>query len=111
MHGGAEKAVYAYPSEHYEYWRTQLSDVSLSWGAFGENLTTSGLREDNLYIGDLLLVGSAVLQVTQPRMPGKCLKRMAPQVGLEPTTLRLTAGCSAIELLRSVVKRWERLRR
>ncbi len=69
VHGGSEKAVYAYPSEHYEYWRKQLSDVSLSWGAFGENLTTAGLWEDTLCIGDLLRVGSAVLQITQPRMP------------------------------------------
>jgi MOSC domain-containing protein YiiM len=69
VHGGSEKAVYAYPAEHYEYWRKQLSDVSLSWGAFGENLTTAGLWEDTLCIGDLLRVGSAVLQITQPRMP------------------------------------------
>ena len=69
VHGGSEKAVYAYPVEHYEYWRKQLSDVSLSWGAFGENLTTEGLLEDTLCIGDLLRIGSAVLQVTQPRMP------------------------------------------
>ena len=46
-----------------------MSDVSLSWGAFGENLTTEGLLEDTLCIGDLLRIGSAVLQVTQPRMP------------------------------------------
>src|SRR5215470_14525560 len=69
VHGGSEKAVYAYPAEHYEYWRKQLPDVSLSWGAFGENLTTDALWEDTLCIGDLLRVGSAVLQVTQPRMP------------------------------------------
>ena len=69
VHGGSEKAVYAYPAEHYEYWRKELSDVSLSWGAFGENLTTEGLREDTLCIGDVLRVGSAVLQITQPRMP------------------------------------------
>jgi len=69
VHGGLEKAVYAYPAEHYEYWRKELSDVSLSWGAFGENLTTEGLREDTLCIGDVLRVGSAVLQITQPRMP------------------------------------------
>ena len=69
VHGGLEKAVYAYPVEHYEYWRKQLSDLSLSWGAFGENLTTEGLLEDILCIGDLLRIGSAVLQVTQPRMP------------------------------------------
>ena len=69
VHGGSEKAVYAYPVEHYEYWRKQLSDVSLLWGSFGENLTTEGLLEDTLCIGDLLRIGSAVLQVTQPRMP------------------------------------------
>jgi MOSC domain-containing protein YiiM len=69
VHGGPEKAVYAYPAGHYNYWRKQLSDVSLRWGAFGENLTTAGLREDTLCIGDLLKIGSAVLRVTQPRMP------------------------------------------
>ena len=69
VHGGWEKAVYAYPAEHYDYWREQLSGSLLSWGAFGENLTTAGLREDEQCIGDLLRVGSAVLQITQPRMP------------------------------------------
>jgi MOSC domain-containing protein YiiM len=69
VHGGSEKAVYAYPAEHYEYWRKQLPDVVLSWGAFGENLTTEGLGEDTLCIGDLLRVGSATLRVAQPRMP------------------------------------------
>jgi len=69
VHGGSDKAVYGYPAEHYEYWRKQLPNTSLSWGAFGENLTTEGLWEDMLCIGDLLRVGSAVLQLTQPRMP------------------------------------------
>jgi len=69
VHGGAAKAVYAYPAEHYEYWRETLPDVSFSWGKFGENLTTEGLTEDTLCIGDRLRVGSAVLMVTQPRMP------------------------------------------
>ena len=69
VHGGSEKAVYAYPAEHYDYWREQLPDVPLSWGAFGENLTTEGLCEDTSCIGDVLRVGSAVLQITQPRMP------------------------------------------
>ena len=69
VHGGSEKAVYGYPAEHYEYWREQLPDVSSSWGTFGENLTTEGLREETLCIGDVLRVGSAVLQITQPRMP------------------------------------------
>ncbi len=69
VHGGSEKAVYAYPAEHYEYWRNELPQVSFSWGKFGENLTTEGLREDTLCIGDRLRFGSAVLMATQPRMP------------------------------------------
>lgn len=69
VHGGLDKAVYAYPVEHYEYWRKQLPDLSMSWGAFGENLTTEGLSEDTLCIGDLVRAGSAILRVTQPRMP------------------------------------------
>jgi MOSC domain-containing protein YiiM len=69
VHGGAEKAVYAYPAEHYEYWRKKLPEVPFTWGKFGENLTTGGLAEDTLCIGDRLRVGSAILMVTQPRMP------------------------------------------
>jgi MOSC domain-containing protein YiiM len=69
VHGGPEKAVYAYPAEHYEYWQKELPVASLSWGSFGENLTTKGVREDTLCIGDRLKVGSAVLMVTQPRIP------------------------------------------
>ena len=69
VHGGAEKAVYAYPVEHYEYWRRQLPNAVLGGGEFGENLTTEGLGEDTLCIGDLLRVGSATLRITQPRMP------------------------------------------
>ena len=69
VHGGTDKAVYAYPAEHYEYWRRELPDVTFSWGQFGENLTTEGLSEDILYIGDRLRVGSTILMVTQPRMP------------------------------------------
>lgn len=69
VHGGPEKAVYAYPSEHYEYWRRELPGVDLPWGAFGENLTTAGLLEHEVRIGDRLRVGSAEFVVTQPRMP------------------------------------------
>jgi MOSC domain-containing protein YiiM len=68
VHGGAEKAVYVYPSEHYQFWREELPGVELPWGAFGENLTTEGLDE-NIHIGDRLLIGSASFVVTQPRMP------------------------------------------
>jgi MOSC domain-containing protein YiiM len=69
VHGGSEKAVYAYPSEHYPYWKEQLPGVDLPWGAFGENFTTEGLQEDALRIGDRLSIGSAEFVVTQPRMP------------------------------------------
>ncbi len=69
VHGGAEKAIYAYPAEHYEYWRKKLPEVPFSWGKFGENLTTEGLTEDTLCIGDRLKVGAAILMVTQPRLP------------------------------------------
>jgi MOSC domain-containing protein YiiM len=68
VHGGANKAVYGYPSEHYEFWRNELG-AELSWGNFGENLTLQGLSENDLFIGDRLQVGSAVLTVVQPRMP------------------------------------------
>jgi MOSC domain-containing protein YiiM len=69
VHGGPSKAVYAYPAEHYEFWRQELPDMDLPWGTFGENLTTQGLREDEVYIGDRFRVGSAELMVTEPRMP------------------------------------------
>jgi MOSC domain-containing protein YiiM len=69
VHGGPHKAIYAYPAEHYAYWRAQLPDHVLVPGNFGENLTTDGLLEEAVRIGDRYRVGSAVLQVTQPRMP------------------------------------------
>jgi MOSC domain-containing protein YiiM len=72
VHGGADKAVYAYPSEHYAFWRNELPDMDLPWGAFGENLTTEGLSEDKVHIGDRFRAGSTEFTVTQPRMP--CVK-------------------------------------
>lgn len=72
VHGGPDKAVYAYPSEHYEYWRAELPGVDLPPGVFGENLTTEGLIEDSVHIGDVFRVGTARLVVTQPRQP--CFK-------------------------------------
>ena len=73
VHGGPNKAVYCYPSEHYAYWRQQLPDHNLAvYGNFGENLTTEGLLETDVFIGDVFRVGTAVLKVTQPRMP--CFK-------------------------------------
>ena len=72
VHGGPDKAVYAYPSEHYEYWRRELTATDLAWGTFGENFTTEGLLEPDIRIGDRIRVGSAEFLVTQPRMP--CFK-------------------------------------
>jgi MOSC domain-containing protein YiiM len=69
VHGGQEKAVYAYPAEHYAFWRRELPDAELPWGAFGENFTTEGLLEDEVWIGDRYRVGTTELVVTQPRMP------------------------------------------
>jgi len=74
VHGGIYKAVYAYPSEHYEYWRRELPDTALPWGMFGENVTTEGLTEE-LHVGDRLRIGSAIVMVRQPRMP--CYKLAA----------------------------------
>lgn len=75
VHGGAAKAVYAYASEHYDFWREELPDVEFAWGKFGENLTTQGLSEDAAFIGDHFRIGSSILMVTQPRLP--CYKLAA----------------------------------
>ena len=69
VHGGVSKAVYAYPSEHYNYWRTELPGTDLSWGMFGENFTTEGFLEDAVYIGDRFRIGETEVMVTEPRMP------------------------------------------
>lgn len=72
VHGGRDKAVYAYPSEHYPFWMKELPGVELPWGAFGENLTTSGWLEKDVCVGDRFAIGSAEVVVTQPRLP--CFK-------------------------------------
>ncbi len=72
VHGGPTKAVYVYPSEHYEFWKRELPDAELPWGSFGENLTVAGLGEDNVCVGDEFKVGTARVVVTDPRMP--CVK-------------------------------------
>ncbi len=69
VHGGVSKAIYAYPSEHYEFWRRELPEMALPWGMFGENFTTESLFEAELNIGDKFKVGTTSLMVTQPRMP------------------------------------------
>ena len=72
VHGRPEKAVYAYPSEHYALWRAELPDADFSWGAFGENFSTEGLTEGEVRIGDRFRIGTAEFVVTQPRSP--CFK-------------------------------------
>jgi MOSC domain-containing protein YiiM len=69
VHGGVNKAVYAYPAEHYDFWRNELPDTSLPWGMFGENLTIEGLLEARVNIGDRFRFGTAELMATQPRLP------------------------------------------
>ncbi|HEU4709910.1 MAG TPA: MOSC domain-containing protein [Pyrinomonadaceae bacterium] len=69
VHGGPEKAVYVYPSEHYGLWKQELPEMDLSWGVFGENFTTEGLLETEVHVGDKFRIGSAEVMVTQPRMP------------------------------------------
>jgi MOSC domain-containing protein YiiM len=69
VHGGASKAIYAYPIEHYAFWKSELHDTKLTYGNFGENFTTQGLLEDTVNIGDRFRIGNAEVMVTEPRMP------------------------------------------
>lgn len=69
VHGGLTKAVYAYPSEHYEFWRAELPGTALPWGVFGENLSTAGLAEDAVLIGDEFRIGTVRVRATEPRQP------------------------------------------
>ncbi|MCG6860454.1 MAG: MOSC domain-containing protein [Chromatiaceae bacterium] len=76
VHGGLSKAIYAYPSEHYAYWREQLAQSNatsaLPFGSMGENLTIFGLLEQDVFVGDELRFRDCVLRITQPRLP--CFK-------------------------------------
>jgi MOSC domain-containing protein YiiM len=72
VHGGEFKSVYCYPREHYAYWETELAEAVLEIGAFGENFTTEGMLEDEIFIGDRFQIGSAEAAVSEPRVP--CFK-------------------------------------
>ncbi len=72
FHGGYSKAVYVYPSEHYEFWREEFPEMDLPFGMFGENLTSEGLTEKEVFIGDRFRIGTAEFIVTEPRQP--CFK-------------------------------------
>jgi MOSC domain-containing protein YiiM len=89
VHGGVTKAVYSYPSEHYGYWRTELPELDLSWGMFGENFTTEGLLEEAVYIGDRFRIGETEVIVTEPRMP--CYK-LGIKFGRSDITKRFLAS-------------------
>jgi len=74
VHGGPSKAVYAYPSEHYDYWKKELpgdylQGSDLPYGMFGENFTTEGLLEDKVNVGDRFRIGATEVMVTEPRLP------------------------------------------
>ncbi len=79
VHGGLDKAIYAYPTEHYPFWKEARAeagvaglDVALAWGAMGENLSLQGLLETDVWLGDSLRFTNCLLRVTQPREP--CFK-------------------------------------
>lgn len=71
-HGGPDKAINVYPSEHYAHWRQEFSACNMIAGAFGENFTTVGLLESEVCIGDTFTVGEVLVQLSQPRQP--CFK-------------------------------------
>jgi MOSC domain-containing protein YiiM len=86
-HGGIYKAVYSYPFEHYDYWSRELGRNDFAFGQFGENLTITGLTEEQVNIGDMFRVGTALLEVTQPRVP--CFK-LAHKMNLPDFPKRFT---------------------
>jgi MOSC domain-containing protein YiiM len=69
VHGGPDKAVYFYPQEHYQDWEELLGTGPLSPGSFGENITSRGLLETDLSVGDVIRIGTVIMQVLQPRSP------------------------------------------
>ncbi|PWH82853.1 MOSC domain-containing protein [Algibacter marinivivus] len=71
-HGGEFKACYLFSADHYDYWKKLYPNLNWEYGMFGENLTVSGLNEKEIHIGDVYKIGSALVQITQPREP--CFK-------------------------------------
>jgi MOSC domain-containing protein YiiM len=71
VHGGIDKAIHHYPADHYDWWRGHLGDAPLldAPGAFGENISTTGLDENSVFLGDRFRLGSALVEVTQARQP------------------------------------------
>ncbi len=89
VHGGADKAVYLYPFEHYAFWAAETGRDDFVHGQFGENFTTTGLLEDDAHIGDVLQIGEARVQVSQPRTP--CYK-LGIRMGDDHFPARFTAA-------------------
>ena len=103
VHGGLDKAVYAYPSEHYPFWRQARADAGLGgiddglpWGSLGENLSLAGLLESELWVGDLLQFARCALRVTQPREP--CFKFNAAMGFSHASKLMAQQGCCGFYL-------------
>jgi len=103
VHGGLDKAVYAYPSEHYPFWQAQraatgLTDIdnALPWGSLGENLTLAGLLEGDVWVGDVLRFAHCALRVTQPREP--CYKFNAAMGFNTAGKLMAQQGCCGFYL-------------
>lgn len=101
VHGGLDKAVYAYPAEHYAFWAAQRlvalkHEENMPPGFMGENLTLEGLLEQDVWIGDRLQIGSAVLEVTEPRQP--CYKFTAKMGFSHAAKLMIQSGMSGFYL-------------
>lgn len=101
VHGGLDKAVYLYPREHYAFWEERLGrlrrqPVALAAGSLGENLSTEGLLENALWVGDRLRIGSVLLEVTEPRQP--CFKFAAVMGYAAAPKHMLQSGCSGVYL-------------
>lgn len=103
VHGGLAKAVYAYPSEHYTFWREAraqagLNDIddALPWGSMGENLSLQGLLESDVWVGDVLKFPNCALRVTQPREP--CYKFNAAMGFNQASKLMAQQGCCGFYL-------------
>jgi MOSC domain-containing protein YiiM len=94
VHGGPDKAVYAYPSEHYEFWHKVYPNINMPNGMFGENFTTEGLMESEVNVGDVFRIGSAKVIATQPRMP--CYKLGVKFGRMDVLKKFLTSGRSGI---------------
>ena len=89
-HGGIYKAAYVYSIENYDYWKRELGRTDFTFGQFGENVTVEGMLEDQIYVGDVFRVGSALVEVTQPRVP--CYK-LGIKMGLSQFVKMFLASC------------------